>query len=517
MAEARFAFEVPRRQHAVGLLVLVGWQAQTMLRAAWPVLIAAYVQQEEDAKYFAWAMAAGAVLTVLGAVLHFWRFSFNVKDDKFHVHKGVFMREKINIPLDRVQAVHVEQNLIQRVFGVCGLRVDTAGSSGSELRIHALTWDEAHALRAMLTAEEGPDKTTTEGTSAETRTTRGRPPLLELDVRTLLKVGLSQNHIAKVAFAIGGLITFQGVAWEVVAELWGRVPGLWRTILLFLSPLLLVISPVVIATVAVAISLVTSVLKHWQMRLWVEGSRAKRTAALHLTQGLLNRQSMQIPLHKVQWVMWENTWIRRLFSMDTVHIRQAAAGGTVESRQSGSGRMDGGGAMKMGIPAMNSERTRRLEALLFPSWPERRLVTMRPVKYAFWIRWGKRGLMLTPLAVGAGWVLGLGWGLAMGALCWSWVGWLSRKVYRGQWATTDGRHVSAHRGWLFRRRVMVDWTKLQAVEFTQNRIHARRGVAHLTFHTSSGVAQLSYLPEEQARQLRDLAVSRVVSHQGPWM
>ena len=64
---------------------------------------------------------------------------------------------------------------------------------------------------------------------------------------------------------------------------------------------------------------------------------------------------------------------------------------------------------------------------------------------------------------------------------------------------------------------MVDWTKLQAVEFTQNRIHARRGVAHLTFHTSSGVAQLSYLPEEQARQLRDLAVSRVVSHQGPWM
>lgn len=52
MAETRFAFEVPRRQHAVGLLVLVGWQTQTMLRAAWPILIAAYVQQEDDATYF---------------------------------------------------------------------------------------------------------------------------------------------------------------------------------------------------------------------------------------------------------------------------------------------------------------------------------------------------------------------------------------------------------------------------------------------------------------------------------
>ncbi|MDA0940819.1 MAG: PH domain-containing protein [Bacteroidetes bacterium] len=522
MAETRFAFEVPRRQHAVGLLVLVGWQAQMMLRAAWPILIAAYVQQEEDAKYFAWAIGAGAVLTVLGAVLHFWRFSFNVKEGKFHVHKGVFVREKINIPLERVQAVHVEQNLIQRVFGVCGLRVDTAGSSGSELRIHALKWDEAQALREMLTAEEAPAEAAAEDSAGEaptttTRTTATRPPLLELDVRTLLKVGLSQNHLAKVAFAIGGLVTFQGVAWEVVAELWARVPGLWRTVLLFLSPLILVISPVVIATVAVAISLVTSVLKHWQMRLWVEGSRAKRTAALHLTQGLLNRQSMQIPLHKVQWVMWESTWIRRLFSMDTVHIRQAAAGGAVDASQAGSVGMDGGGGMKMGIPAMNSLRTRRLEALLFPSWPERRLVSLRPVKYAFWIRWVKRGLMLTPLAVGAGWALGLVWGLAMGALCWSWVGWLSRKVYRGQWATTDGRHVSAHRGWLFRRRVMIDWTKLQAVQLSQNRIHARRGVAHLTFHTSSGVAQLNYLPTDVARDLRDLAMSRVVSHDGPWM
>ena len=518
MAETRFAFEVPRRQHAVGLLVLVGWQAQMMLRAAWPILIAAYVQQEEDAKYFAWAIGAGAVLTVLGAVLHFWRFSFNVKDGKFHVHKGVFVREKINIPLERVQAVHVEQNLIQRVFGVCGLRVDTAGSSGSELRIHALKWKEAQTLREMLTAEDIPVEVSAEHVIATNARASGtRPPLLELDLRTLFKVGLSQNHLAKVAFAIGGLITFQGVASEVVAELWARVPGLWRTILLFLAPLLLVISPVVIATIAVAISLVTSVLKHWQMRLWVEGSRAKRTAALHLTQGLLNRQSMQIPLHKVQWVMWESTWIRRLFSMDTVHIRQAAAGGAVDASQAGNGGMDGGGGMKMGIPAMNSLRTRRLEALLFPSWPERRLVTLRPVKYAFWIRWVKRGVMLTPLAVGAGWALGLGWGMAVGALCWSWVGWLSRKAYRGQWATTDGRHVSAHRGWLFRRRVMIDWTKLQAVQLSQNRIHARRGVAHLTFHTSSGVAQLNYLPTQVACDLRDLAMSRVVSHDGPWM
>ena len=79
----------PRRQHFAGLLVLLGWQSRHMLRAAWPILIAAYFQNANDAKYFLWAISVGAVFTLVGAVLHFWRFTFNVSGGKFHVHKGV--------------------------------------------------------------------------------------------------------------------------------------------------------------------------------------------------------------------------------------------------------------------------------------------------------------------------------------------------------------------------------------------------------------------------------------------
>ena len=105
---------------------------------------------------------------------------------------------------------------------------------------------------------------------------------------------------------------------------------------------------------------------------------------------------MQIPLHKVQSVTWESTWIRRLFSMDTAHIRQAAAGGAVGGSDNGAAGELGGSAMRMGIPAMNSARTRALESLLFPSWPERRLHTLRPKKYAFWIRWASEDWLGSP-------------------------------------------------------------------------------------------------------------------------
>ena len=517
MPEVNLQFELPRRQHGIGIVVLIGWQAQMLIRSLWPVLLAAWVQQDDEARYLVWAVFAVALISVFGALIHFWRFTFNVKDGKFHVHKGVFVREKINIPLERVQAVHVEQNVIQRVFKVCGLRVDTAGSSGSELRIHALRWEEAHGLRDMLTEESpltneqhGPDPS-----SSMAHAPSSNHALLTLDFKTLLKVGIAQNHLSKIAFVLGGFVTFQGIGWRWLQDFWSQALWIWKAILIGLSPILFLMIPVFIALGAVAFSMATSVFRHWKLSLWVQGSQAQKTMALHLTQGLLKRQSVQIPLHKIQWVMWENTLIRRMFWMDTVQIRQAAAGGGSEAAS--PSQSDLNSSLHMSIPAMNSERTRSLESILFPTWPEQKLITLRPARYAFWLRWVKRGMIWSPLLLLFGWMWGWGSATILGGILWSWIGWVSWKVYRGQWATTDGRYLSAHRGWWFRNRIMIDWNKLQAVQFVQNRIQAKRHVAHVIFHTSSGVIQLDHLPITVARELRDLAAARVNSHHGLWM
>ena len=439
-------------------------------------------------------------LDLLGAVLHFASFTFHLEADQLHVRKGVLVRDKVNIPLDRVQAVHVEQNLLQRLFKVCGLKIDTAGSAGSELVIHALPWDDAHALRSRFlqsardTEAEAPEEP------------QASPNLVAaLDTATLLKVGLSQNHLSKIGFAIGSLLTFQGVAWDVVAGLWQQVPSLYRTVLLFLSPLLLVLSPVVIAAVSVVISVATSVVKHWKLRVWVEADEDPTKRALHLNQGLLNRQSMQVPLHKVQWVMWENTWIRRQFGFDTLHVRQASAGGAAPSV----------GGLKLTIPAVDGPPTRAFEGLVFPSWPERPLVTLRPLAYAFWMRWLKRMVLWSPLALAAGWHLGWPTGAVVLGGCAAWTWFWARAWHRGMWATTDGRHLSVHRGWLFRKRVMVDWTKLQAVQFTQTASSPTWCRAPDVPH---GLRRGGLAPSTStALQIRDLACAQVNGHHGAWM
>ena len=91
-------FDRPQRQHALGLLILIGWQAQALVRSTWPVFVAFYFQGDRDARFFIWAIGAGCALTFLGAVLHFARFTFHLEADQLHVRKGVLVRDKVNIP-----------------------------------------------------------------------------------------------------------------------------------------------------------------------------------------------------------------------------------------------------------------------------------------------------------------------------------------------------------------------------------------------------------------------------------
>ena len=296
-------------------------------------------------------------------------------------------------------------------------------------------------LRAMLTTDLDVSADSRNGSSAvpsDAPQLLGlhAAPLMDLDFGALLKVGLSQNHLSKVAFAIGGVLTFQGVAWEVVEELWSRVPSIWRTVLLLVSPLLLVSSPILIALASVLISVVTSVLRHCP-RLTEEGSKAHRSAAIHLSQGLLNRQAMQIPVHKVQSVTWESTWIRRLFAMDTVHIRQAAAGGAVSGNNGdGAGGM-GGGAIKWAFQPWTQGARAARGAVVF-GVATKTIGDSAPREICLLGALGPEDIGPVALCFGRGLVDGAGWGAP-----WPCSLGMERMVVEqsvpGKMATTDGR------------------------------------------------------------------------------
>ena len=93
----------------------------------------------------------------VSAFIEYRYFKFHLTKEALVVHSGWIQKERMVIPFERIQAVHLHQSAWHQALGLCGLKVDTAGSGGSELDFAALNKHEALDLRALLTggAREG--------------------------------------------------------------------------------------------------------------------------------------------------------------------------------------------------------------------------------------------------------------------------------------------------------------------------------------------------------------------------
>ncbi len=57
----------------------------------------------------------------------YWGFTANRRDDRLVITRGLLQTRRSVIPLGRIQAIRIEENLVRRVFGLASIRVLTAG------------------------------------------------------------------------------------------------------------------------------------------------------------------------------------------------------------------------------------------------------------------------------------------------------------------------------------------------------------------------------------------------------
>lgn len=57
---------------------------------------------------------------------------FEFDEREFSVYSGIFLKRRVHVPYARVQSVNHKAGVLQRVFGVCTVTVDTAGGSANK-------------------------------------------------------------------------------------------------------------------------------------------------------------------------------------------------------------------------------------------------------------------------------------------------------------------------------------------------------------------------------------------------
>ena len=116
----------PERLHPVAVLEYLVKNIRSLIEILLPgsvVLFGSPLRRE-------WIIAF--IVLLLGlyigfAVLYWLRYHYYVYNDELRVEYGVFTRKKTYIPLERIQSVELSAGVVQRIFGLVKLEVQTAG------------------------------------------------------------------------------------------------------------------------------------------------------------------------------------------------------------------------------------------------------------------------------------------------------------------------------------------------------------------------------------------------------
>lgn len=104
------------------------------------------------------ALVVGVVVAVALAAIVFsiqwlsWKnLSYELAPTEFSLFSGVINKKRRHVPYQRIQSVNQQVGVMQRVLGICNVKIDTAGGASNEaVLLRYIRTSEAEALRSEL-------------------------------------------------------------------------------------------------------------------------------------------------------------------------------------------------------------------------------------------------------------------------------------------------------------------------------------------------------------------------------
>lgn len=472
---------------------------------------------------------AGAVFIVVIGVLRYWFFRFRIEADRLLIREGILRKTALELPYDRIQGINVERSLVDRVFDLVTVQLDTAGSDAIEARLPSVRAEVADRLRARLGAGRGVGPTgqtrpahplaADEGPlgSPATGTDAGRPDgtksevLLRLNAVDMIRIGLARIEIPAVAVIFVALWNEPRELPRRMAESFGVVPALeWvegalAAVAQGLSQATFVAGLLVAGLAAVVlITIIAAFLRYHDFTLW-RGPAAYRSRA-----GLLSQREVAVQFPRIQRVVLLQTPLARCFRRYRLTLYPAADD------------MD-----ELVVPLLDGATAESLRREVFGD--ESPGLTLLPANRAF--------VRVSPFHIrGLALKIAIAPALALPAILF-FSGVLGRalaevSVWILFWVLTGGLVALAHwwrigymhdddgmsiRGGFFDRNVDAFlFRKVQYVTVKQSLLQRRRRLATLEIGLATETVSVPYIDRGLATRLRDYILYKVESSRRRW-
>ena len=280
------------------------------------ILIFLFVGAQSENFPFLWWIAGGfGFLLILGAA-NWWRFLYKLEDDTLHIKSGIFVRKNLYLTKDRIQVIDITSGIIQRMFGLVRLDIQTAGSSSRQAAIDAITREKALEINRILrslkdSSDKADDLSLRFDDDKETVLNRIKLPHKELLIAasTSGSFGIALSILATIFSQIEPLISES----EMFEYLFGLLPSQTDTVLIITIIVLFVVF-------AWLISFFSTLFTYGNFKLEVKEKE------IVVSRGIFEKKRITVPYNRIQAIHVSEGLIRQPLGYASIHLESAGYG-----------------------------------------------------------------------------------------------------------------------------------------------------------------------------------------------
>ncbi|WP_258832639.1 PH domain-containing protein [Peribacillus frigoritolerans] len=263
------------------------------------------------------------ILFIIGnAFLQWLRFTYRIEEGEFRIESGVFVRKKRYIKFDRIHSIDISEGIIQRVFSLVKLNIETAGGSQADAVLSAISKSDADRINAFISEEKNAynpfdsDKDEVADNEFAVKSSsvfKQTLPQLVAMAATSGAVGVFLSGAVAFISQFDEMIPFERIFkdYEEFIEM--------GTFILTLFALVALLAVYVLATLSMVIK-------------YASFTVIKTDEEIVISRGLLEKRRLTIPIHKIQGIRIMENLIRKPLGLATVYIEYA--GGSMEDKES---------------------------------------------------------------------------------------------------------------------------------------------------------------------------------------
>jgi putative membrane protein len=492
MSRQQVDWSIPQRQGGPALFIIIFKTVIEVIKVVWPLALAAlFTNKKGSGDRTLWYFIAFTAFVLIRSLIEYFFFRFQIMDNELIIRKGLFTKKIINLPLERIIAVHIEQTWLHRLFNSAQVSFDTAGTEKTEVIIKAIQLQKAESLRTYIT-EQKP------GTDLETTVAKPYvPPVISLSGTDLLKLCLSANHIEALFILLAFVLSIiDNISEATGNETSGILSWVYERIdtntlsgIVFLLVTLLLVS--------ITVSSIRVLLRYSNFRI------VRSENGFSIRNGLLNTKEKLVAFRKIQYLSWKANWLREKFG---IFLLQFHVAGSNEMKE----------RMEVKVPVTQRRFVDEILKDYREQLPLTDLAPVRTEKEYITRKILINGFLISVLLFSIGWFM-IGWYAALFFFLIpysAFTSWLFRRKFR-LWMVEDALQLK--KGVFGIEKVILYWNKIQAIHFSQSIYQRRKNLATLKLFTAGGFITIPFIKKETAMKIYNYALYKTESEHKPWM